>query len=179
MPELETATFGAGCFWCIEAVLLRIRGIESVTSGYMGGNVPNPSYEAVCTGRTGHAEVVQVKFHPDQLSYTQLLDVFWQLHDPTTLNRQGPDVGTQYRSAIFYHNAEQQRIALASKEQWDKSGKLAGPIVTEITAASTFYPAEDYHQDFFNKNPRNFYCRINILPKFKKLGLLKESDVSP
>jgi peptide-methionine (S)-S-oxide reductase len=144
----------------------------------MGGTVPHPSYEAVCTGRTGHAEVVQVKFQPDELSYEKLLDVFWQLHDPTTLNRQGPDVGTQYRSAIFYHSPEQQRIAIASKETWDRSGKLHGPIVTEITPASTFYAAEDYHQDFFNNNPTNFYCRVNILPKFKKLGLLKDSDLA-
>jgi peptide-methionine (S)-S-oxide reductase len=176
MPQLETATFGAGCFWCVEAVLLRISGVESVTSGYMGGAMPNPTYEAVCTGQTGHAEVVQVKFNPEQLPFDQLLDVFWQLHDPTTLNRQGADIGTQYRSAIFYHTERQRRAAEASKQKWNESGQLHGAIVTEITAASDFYSAEGYHQDFFNKNPSNAYCRINILPKFKKLGLLKESD---
>ncbi len=178
MPELETATFGAGCFWCVESVLLRIKGVESVTSGYMGGTLPNPSYEAVCTGRTGHAEVVQVKFDPATLPYEKLLDIFWQLHDPTTLNAQGPDTGTQYRSAIFFHSPEQRQIAEASKQKWDKSGKFDRPIVTEITEATAFYPAEGYHQDFFNKNPQNYYCRINILPKFKKLGLLKESDLT-
>jgi peptide-methionine (S)-S-oxide reductase len=176
MPQLETATFGAGCFWCVEAVLLRIDGIESVASGYMGGEVPNPTYEAVCTGRTGHAEVVQVKFDPQRLPYTKLLDIFWQLHDPTTLNRQGPDVGTQYRSAIFHHSDQQRQQAEESKRQWNAPQHYAGAIVTEITPASEFYQAEAYHQDFFNKNPSNAYCRINILPKFKKLGLLRESD---
>jgi peptide-methionine (S)-S-oxide reductase len=177
MPEqTETATLGAGCFWCVESVLLRIKGVQSVTSGYAGGDVANPSYDEVCTGRTGHAEVVQITFDPTILPFDKLLDVFWQLHDPTTLNRQGPDIGTQYRSVIFYHSPEQRETAIASKEKWDKTGKFQNPIVTEITEAPTFYPAESYHQDFFNKNPTNIYCRINILPKFKKLGLLKESD---
>jgi peptide-methionine (S)-S-oxide reductase len=176
MPNIETVTLGAGCFWCVESVLLRIKGVESVVSGYMGGTVANPTYQAVCTGLTGHAEVVQVKFDRDVISFDELLDVFWQLHDPTTLNRQGPDVGTQYRSAIFYHTDEQRQTAEASKQKWDKSRKIKGSIVTEITPAGVFYPAEDYHQDFFNKNPGNAYCRVNILPKFKKLGLLKPSD---
>ncbi len=176
MPELETTTLGAGCFWCIEAVLLRFKGVESVTSGYMGGQLPNPTYEQVCSGRTGHAEVVQVKFDPKVLAFSDLLDVFWQLHDPTTLNRQGFDVGTQYRSAIFYHSPQQREQAELSKKKWNESGKFSDPIVTEITEASEFYPAEAYHQDYFNKNPRNPYCRANILPKFKKLGLLKDSD---
>jgi peptide-methionine (S)-S-oxide reductase len=174
--ELETITLGAGCFWCIEAVLLRIKGVESVVSGYMGGQIVNPTYEQVCTGRTGHAEVVQVRFDPEVMPLDQLLDVFWQLHDPTTLNRQGFDVGTQYRSAIFYHDAEQKEAAQKSKDKWNESGKFRDPIVTEITAASEFYKAEAYHQDYFAKNPRNPYCRANILPKFKKLGLLKPSD---
>lgn len=175
--ESETITFGAGCFWCVEAVFLRIKGVESAVSGYMGGKNPNPTYEQVCTGRTGHAEVVQVKFDPNTLPLEKLLDVFWQLHDPTTLNRQGFDVGTQYRSAIFYHAPEQKAAAEQSKKKWNESGKFKDPIVTEITPASEFYKAEDYHQDYFNKNPGNPYCRANILPKFKKLGLLKESDL--
>jgi methionine-S-sulfoxide reductase len=176
MPQLETVTLGAGCFWCVEAVLLRIKGVESVTSGYMGGTLVNPTYEAVCTGRTGHAEVVQVKFDPERLSFDELLDVFWQLHDPTTLNRQGPDIGTQYRSAIFYHTPAQRELAEASKKKWNSPERYNGAIVTEITAASDFYAAEGDHQDYFNKNPSNSYCRINILPKFKKLGLLRDSD---
>jgi peptide-methionine (S)-S-oxide reductase len=178
MANVETGTFGAGCFWCVESVLLRIKGVESVTSGYMGGHVKDPTYEAVCSGQTGHAEVVQVKIDPNEISFDQLLDIFWQLHDPTTLNRQGPDVGTQYRSAVFYHSDKQRETAESSKAKWDESGKLDGPIVTEISPATEYFAAEAYHQDFFNKNPGNSYCRANILPKFKKLGLLKESDVS-
>ena len=174
MPELETVTLGAGCFWCIEAVLLRVKGIESCVSGYMGGQTRNPTYEQVCTGLTGHAEVVEVKFDPQKLSFEQLLDVFWQLHDPTTLNRQGADVGTQYRSAIYYHSEAQREAAEKSKKKWDESGKFKNPIVTEITEASVFYAAEDYHQDYFNKNPRNPYCRATIIPKLRKLDLLKD-----
>lgn len=173
MPELETITFGAGCFWCIEAVLLKVKGVDSVVSGYMGGEVVNPTYEQVCTGLTGHAEVVEVKFDPKVISFDELLEVFWQLHDPTTLNRQGHDVGTQYRSAIFYHTDEQRDAAEKSKKKWDESGKFRDPIVTEITRATVFYPAEDYHQNYFAKNPRNPYCRANIIPKLKKLDLLK------
>jgi peptide-methionine (S)-S-oxide reductase len=176
MSELETVTLGAGCFWCIEAVLDRIKGVESVESGYMGGKLENPSYEDVCTGLTGHAEVVRVKFDPQELPFEKLLDIFWQLHDPTQVNRQGPDTGTQYRSAIFYHTDEQRDAAEKSKKKWDESGKLSGPIVTEITRASKFYPAENYHQEFFARNPNNVYCQINILPKFKKLGLLRENE---
>lgn len=173
MPELETITFGAGCFWCIEAVLLKVKGVDSVVSGYMGGEFPNPTYEMVCTGQTGHAEVVQVKFDPEVLSRDELFEIFWQLHDPTTLNRQGHDIGTQYRSAIFYHTDDQKEAAEKSKQKWDESGKFRDPIVTEITRASEFYPAEDYHQNYFAKNPRNPYCRANIIPKLKKLDLLK------
>lgn len=173
---MEKITLGAGCFWCIEAVLDRIKGVESVVSGYMGGDTENPTYEQICTGTTNHAEVVEVTFDPEVISFDKLMDVFWQLHDPTTLNRQGFDVGTQYRSAIFYHNDEQREIAEASKKKWDAAGKFKSPIVTEITAASVFYPAEMYHQEYFAKNPRDRYCRANILPKFQKLGLLQESD---
>lgn len=176
MPELETVTLGAGCFWCIEAVLLRVKGIDSVVSGYMGGQTRNPTYEQVCTGLTGHAEVVEVKFDPEKLPLEKLLDVFWQLHDPTTLNRQGADVGTQYRSAIYYHNDDQREAAEKSKKKWDESGKFKNPIVTEITKASEFYAAEDYHQDYFNKNPRNPYCRATIIPKLRKLDLLKDDN---
>ena len=176
MPELEKITFGAGCFWCVEAVFDRIEGIEEVTSGYMGGRTLNPTYKDICTGLTGHAEVVEVKFDPKKLPLDKLLDIFWQLHDPTTLNRQGPDVGTQYRSAIFYSSEKQKEAAEASKEKWNKSRQFRGKIVTEITEEDTFYPAEGYHQEYFAKNPEDRYCRYNILPKFKKLGLLKKSD---
>ncbi len=168
------ATFGAGCFWCVEAVLEQVDGVLSVTSGYMGGDVENPTYNAVCTGATGHAEVVQVTFDPDVLSYEALLEWFWKLHDPTTLNRQGGDRGTQYRSAIFYHDDAQRAAAIASKEKKDASGAFADPIVTEITAASTFYKAEVKHQDYYrlNKN-ENPYCPAVIAPKLEKLGLKK------
>lgn len=174
--ELETITFGAGCFWCIEAVLDRIEGVEEVTSGYMGGQTLNPTYQQICTGLTGHAEVVQVQFDPKKLPLDKLLDIFWKLHDPTQLNRQGPDVGTQYRSAIFYTTKEQKEAAEKSKKKWNATRQYRGKIVTEITEASVFYPAEGYHQEYFAKNPEDRYCRYNILPKFKKLGLLKKSD---
>ena len=173
--ELETITLGAGCFWCIEAILDRVKGVESVVSGYMGGDIKNPTYEQVCTGRTGHAEVVQVVFDPKVISLDGLLHIFWQLHDPTTLNRQGADVGTQYRSAIFYHSPEQKETAEKSKAKWNASGKFNAPIVTEISAISEFYKAEDYHQEFFARNPGNPYCNYNIPPKLKKLGLLKDN----
>lgn len=170
----RTATFGAGCFWCVEAVLEQVDGVLSVTSGYMGGDVENPSYRAVCTGATGHAEVVQVTFDPDVLSYEALLEWFWKLHDPTTLNRQGGDRGTQYRSAIFYHDDAQRDAAIASKAKKDESGTFADPIVTEITAASTFYEAEVSHQDYYRLNKdKNPYCPAVIAPKLDKLGLKK------
>ena len=164
----ETVTLGAGCFWCIEAVLEQIEGISDVTSGYMGGTIENPTYEQICTGTTNHAEVVEVTFDPNVISFEKLMDVFWQLHDPTTLNRQGFDVGTQYRSAVFYHNDEQRKIAEASKKKWDASGTWPNPIVTEITAAEIFYPAEIYHQDYFALNGKKSYCRVHIRPKLKK-----------
>ncbi len=170
-PNRELVTLGAGCFWCVEAVLERVDGILEVTSGYMGGDLENPSYEAVCTGRTGHAEVVQVAFDPSRLSFEELLGWFWRLHDPTTLNRQGADTGTQYRSAIFYHSEAQKNAAEASKAEMDASGAFASPIVTEIVPASTFWPAEAYHQDFYRLNPNQPYCRAVIPPKLEKLGL--------
>lgn len=165
----EIATLGAGCFWCVEAVLEQLDGVVDVTSGYMGGHVENPSYQAVCTGATGHAEVVQVTFDPSVLPYEALLDWFWRLHDPTTLNRQGADVGTQYRSAIYVHSAEQREKAEASKAAAQAS--FASPIVTEITDASTYYLAEDDHQDYYVQNKSGSYCRAVIAPKLKKLEL--------
>jgi len=165
----QLATFGAGCFWCIEAGLELLDGVIDVTSGYGGGKVDNPTYQQVCGGDTGHAEVVQVTFDPARISYAQLLEWFFKMHDPTTLNRQGPDQGTQYRSAIFFHSEEQQKQALAviAKVQ----PKFGDPIVTEVVAAPRFWPAEAYHQDYFRNNPNAGYCRAMIAPKLSKLGL--------
>ena len=148
---MEKATFGAGCFWGVEAAFRQIKGVTATTVGYLGGTLENPTYRDVCTGRTGHAEVVEVDFDPAQVSYNDLLNVFWENHDPTTLNRQGPDVGTQYRSAIFYHTPEQKAAAEASKAQQEQSGRYRRPIVTEITPTSAFYAAEDYHQQYLEK----------------------------
>ena len=167
----EIATFGAGCFWCVEAVLQNLGGVLDVSSGYTGGKTKNPTYQEICTGKTGHAEVVRVTFDPKKISYPDLLAYFWKLHDPTTLNRQGADEGTQYRSAIFYHSEAQRAAAEASKKKLDASGAHAHPVVTEITAASAFYPAEKKHQDFYNNNRAYPYCRAVILPKLKKLGM--------
>ena len=169
----ELATFGAGCFWCVEAVLEQLEGVVDVTSGYMGGKVKNPTYEQVCSGASGHAEVVQMKFDPKKIGYDKLLDYFWKLHDPTTLNRQGADVGTQYRSAIFYHGEAQKKAAEASKKKKDASGSFKRPIVTEIKSASRYYVAENYHQDFYRLNKRYPYCRAVIVPKLDKLDLKK------
>ena len=156
---METATFGAGCFWGVEESFRQIPGVLDTAVGYLGGHTQNPSYQDVCTDETGHAEVVQVTYDPAKVSYEQLLNVFWESHDPTTLNRQGPDVGTQYRSAIFFHSPEQERIARASKEKVQASGKFRRPIVTEITPASTFYRAEDYHQKYLAKRGVS-HCHI-------------------
>jgi peptide-methionine (S)-S-oxide reductase len=165
----ETATFGTGCFWCTEAVFQQIRGVKKVVSGYTGGQRPNPTYEQICTGTTGHAEAIQITYDPAVVSYPELLEVFWRSHDPTTLNRQGNDVGTQYRSAIFYHTDRQRELAEKYKRKVDEAGVFASPIVTEITPAATFYPAEAYHQNFFNDNPRQPYCRAVVGPKVEKL----------
>jgi peptide-methionine (S)-S-oxide reductase len=166
--KLETATIGGGCFWCAEAVFQRIPGVKSVTSGFAGGTVPKPSYEQVCTGTTGHAEVIQLTFDPAVLSYDKLLEIFWEAHDPTTLNRQGNDEGTQYRSIILYANDAQKKAAEASKARAAKRFKK--PIVTEIVPLKAFYPAEDYHQDYYNSNKsKNSYCQFVITPKLKKL----------
>lgn len=151
MTQLEKATFGAGCFWGVELGFRKVPGVTATAAGYLGGTLPNPTYEDVCTGRTGHAEVVEVTYDPSKVGYDDLLTVFWTSHDPTTLNRQGPDRGTQYRSAIFYHNADQKTAATASKERWNGSGRFSGPIVTEITPASPFYRAEEYHQRYLEK----------------------------
>lgn len=166
---IQTATFGSGCFWCTEAVFQRLKGVESVVSGYSGGRLKNPTYQQVCQGTTGHAEVVQITYDPSVISYKELLEVFWKLHDPTTLNRQGHDTGTQYRSAVFYHSDQQKALAEFYKTQLDKSGAYANPVVTEITQFSAFYPAEDDHQNYFRDNPENGYCRAVINPKMDKL----------
>jgi len=171
VPEgAEVATLGAGCFWCTEAVYRRLDGVISVTSGYTGGKVKNPTYQQICEGDTGHAEVVVVVFDPKKIAYERILAWFWDLHDPTTLNRQGADQGTQYRSAIFYHSEEQKKVAEASKKAAQANFK--DPIVTEITKAPEFYPAENYHQDYYSENKsKNPYCRMVIEPKLKKLKL--------
>jgi peptide-methionine (S)-S-oxide reductase len=167
--ELQKATFGSGCFWCSEAVFQQIKGVRSVVSGYSGGVLNNPTYEAVCTGQTGHAEVIQITFDPQQVSYPELLEVFWQTHDPTTLNRQGADVGTQYRSVIFYHSPEQKEQAEHYKSELDKEHAFRKPIVTEITEFSEFFPAEDYHQNYYNLHKGQGYCAAVIRPKVSKV----------
>ncbi|MBX7151224.1 peptide-methionine (S)-S-oxide reductase MsrA [bacterium] len=165
---LDTATFGAGCFWCVEAVFQRLKGVQSVTSGYSGGNVDNPTYQQVCTGQTGHAEVCQITYDPKQIGFLDLLEVFFQTHDPTTLNQQGGDHGTQYRSAIFYHNDEQRQLAEKVKTELNAAGAYPNPIVTEIAAFKKFYKAEDYHQNYFNANGNQPYCSYVIKPKLEK-----------
>jgi peptide-methionine (S)-S-oxide reductase len=166
--KFEKATFGAGCFWCVEAIFELVKGVSKVQSGYSGGHVKNPSYKEVCTGTTGHAEVCQITFDPNVISYIELLEIFWQTHDPTTLNRQGNDVGTQYRSAIFYHTPEQKRLAEEMKKRLNNEHIWADPIVTEIAAFDKFYPAEDYHDDYYSRNPNQPYCSLVITPKVKK-----------
>jgi len=164
----EIATLAGGCFWCLEAVYDDLKGIVDVVSGYAGGHVPDPSYQEVCGGRTGHAEVVQITFDPQEISFRQILEVFFTIHDPTTLNRQGADVGNQYRSAIYYHSPEQEQIARQVIAEIQAAGIWSDPLVTEVTALSTFYPAEDYHQEYFRRNPYQGYCRAVIAPKVAK-----------
>ena len=166
--ETDTITFGAGCFWCVEAVFQRVNGVISVKSGYCGGHVKNPAYREVCEGTTGHAEVCLIVFNPKQVSVETLLSVFWQTHDPTTLNRQGNDVGTQYRSAIFYHDENQKMLAHKFRDDLNKSAAFDKPIVTEISPFSIFYPAEDYHQNYYNQNTEQPYCSYIIAPKLDK-----------
>jgi peptide-methionine (S)-S-oxide reductase len=170
---LEIATVGGGCFWCTEAVMERLPGVTDVVSGYMGGHVSEPTYEQVCTKTTGHAEVIQVHFDPSQISYQEILEVFWQAHDPTTLDRQGADSGSQYRSVIFAHSDEQKQVAEESKAALDASGAYDSPAVTEITAASDFWEAEKEHQDFYRLNPNFGYCRAVIHPKLQKLKMVE------
>lgn len=175
--DFKIATFGAGCFWCVEAVFQSLVGVDTVISGYMGGKIPNPTYREICTGKTGHAEVVQIKYDPSQVSYSKLLEIFWQTHDPTTLNRQGADVGTQYRSAIFYHDLEQQELAVLIKSKLEQAKAFDKPIVTEIVAASTFYPAEEYHQNYYRLNEQAPYCQFVIRPKMDKLERVFKDDL--
>jgi peptide-methionine (S)-S-oxide reductase len=168
----QLATFGAGCFWCVEAVFQNLQGVERVVSGYEGGTLPNPTYRQICTGQTGHAEVIQVTFDPGVISYEELLEVFWKTHDPTTPNRQGNDVGTQYRSVVFYHSEEQRTLAETWKQRLNDEGAFPVPIVTEISPASTFYPAEDYHQNYYNEHGYEPYCLFVVRPKVDKVKRL-------
>ncbi len=165
---MKTATFGGGCFWCVEAVFQQVKGVQAVVSGYSGGRVAHPSYQQVCTGLTGHAEVCQITYDPDVVSYPELLEVFWRTHDPTTLNRQGPDVGTQYRSVIFVHDAEQRDLALEYKKKLNDAKVFRGHIVTQIVPFRAFYPAEPYHQNYYRNNPYQGYCQYVIVPKLEK-----------
>jgi len=164
----ETATFGQGCFWCSEAIFTNLKGVISVTSGYSGGTVPSPTYEQVCSGNTGHAEAINITFYPNLISYKQLLEAFWGSHDPTTLNRQGGDIGTQYRSVVFYHNEAQKETAEKVKKELDASGAFSGSIVTEIVPFTNFYPAEDYHQEYYKFHGSAPYCQMVIKPKVEK-----------
>ncbi len=170
MPDVrtDTITLGAGCFWCVETIYEQLRGVLSVESGYSGGTTVNPTYREVCTGETGHAEVCQIAYDPETIHFEDILDIFWSIHDPTTLNRQGADVGTQYRSVIFYNSEEQQKIAEESKRKLNESGAFKQPIVTEIVPLVKFYKAEDYHQDYFKNNPEVPYCNVVISPKVEK-----------
>lgn len=174
---LAITTFGNGCFWCTEAIFQRLKGVEKVVSGYSGGKVKNPTYKEVCSGLTGHAEVIQITYDPATLSFEELLEVFWKTHDPTTLNRQGADVGTQYRSAIFYHTEEQKNTATEYRKKLDASGAFDNPIVTEVTAFTEFYPAEDYHQNYYNLNGTAPYCSFVIQPKLEKFQQVFKSKL--
>ena len=165
---LDTATFGAGCFWCVEAVFLELKGVVKVVSGYSGGETKNPTYKEVCSGTTGHVEVCQILYNPKEISFKDLLEAFWQTHDPTTINRQGNDFGTQYRSVVFYHNDEQKELAQKYKMELDKSGAFTKPIITAIEPFTVFYAAEDYHQNYFNLNSEQPYCSFMIKPKLEK-----------
>ena len=169
MAQTETATLGGGCFWCVEAVYQRVEGVLSVKPGYAGGHVKNPTYKEICTGQTGHAEVAQIEFDPAQVTYEQILNVFWQAHDPTTLNRQGNDTGPQYRSVIFYHSDKQKQVAEKSENGADESNYWPDPIVTQITLLDNYSDAEDYHHNYYNDNPNQPYCIFVIKPKLDKL----------
>jgi peptide-methionine (S)-S-oxide reductase len=173
----EVVTFGAGCFWCVEAIFQQVEGVVKVESGYSGGMIKNPTYKEVCSGNTGHAEVVQVTFDPKKIGFDKILEIFWKTHDPTTLNRQGADEGTQYRSAVFYHNEEQRKTAEAWKIKLNDEHVFPNPIVTEITAFTTFYPAEDYHQDYYDLNGHNPYCQVVIKPKLEKFNKVFKENI--
>jgi peptide-methionine (S)-S-oxide reductase len=166
--QFQVATFGAGCFWCTEAVFLNVKGVTKVVSGYSGGKIKNPTYREICSGLTGHAEVTQITFDPTKVSFEELLEVFWNTHDPTTLNKQGADEGTQYRSVVFYHNAYQQQKAEEYKKQLEAAHTFKNPIVTEISPLTNYYPAEDYHQNYFELNPNQSYCQYVVRPKVEK-----------
>jgi peptide-methionine (S)-S-oxide reductase len=168
ITEIQVATFGAGCFWCTEAVFLQVKGVLKVVSGYSGGNLKNPSYREICTGQTGHAEVTQITYDATQVSFEELLQVFWNTHDPTTLNRQGADTGTQYRSVVFFHTDEQKKLAESYRNQLTTAQTFKSPIVTEISPITNFYPAEDYHQNYFELNPNQSYCTYVVRPKVEK-----------
>jgi peptide-methionine (S)-S-oxide reductase len=175
--ETETATLANGCFWCTEAIFKRIKGIKSVISGYAGGDIKNPSYDQVCMGTTGHAESIHLKFDPNIISFEKILDIFWNTHDPTTLNRQGNDIGTQYRSAIFYHNEKQREVAEKSKRDLETKGIFKNPIVTEITPFKNFYVAEDYHKNYYDNHQEAPYCSFVIEPKIHKLFMKYEKEI--
>lgn len=166
--HLDTVTLGAGCFWCVEAIFQQLKGVYSVESGYSGGNVKNPTYKEVCTGTTGHAEVCQITYDPQEISFTEILEVFWKTHDPTTPDRQGGDIGPQYRSAVFYHTNQQKNLAEEMKAKLDAAGVWQDPVVTEVTAFTVFYKAEDYHQEYYFQNTRQPYCSAVITPKLEK-----------
>jgi peptide-methionine (S)-S-oxide reductase len=174
---LARATFGGGCFWCTEAVFQKLKGVHSVVSGYTGGSSKNPTYKQICTGTTGHAEAIQITFDPAVVSFEDLLEIFWKTHDPTTRNRQGNDVGTQYRSVIFYHSADQKHLAEEYKQKLDAAGVFAGPIVTEIVPATDFYRAEAYHQNYYAENSTQPYCQVIIGPKLEKLKKVFQSKL--
>lgn len=178
-PEWKLATFGNGCFWCTEAVFQRLKGVEKVEPGYSGGHVENPTYEQVCTGTTGHAESIQISYDPSIVPYDQLLEVFWKTHDPTTKNRQGNDIGPQYRSVVFYHDEEQKRLADGYKMKLEEERIWNRPIVTEIVPFSRFWPAEDYHRNYYNNNPSKGYCSVVITPKIEKLKKIFKDRLKP
>lgn len=177
--ENKIATFGTGCFWCSEAIFDQLNGVVEVKPGYSGGTVKNPTYKEVCTGETGHAEVIRIEYNPGVISYKELLEVFWKTHDPTTLNRQGADVGTQYRSVIFYHDSDQEKEARAYKKALEEAEIWSNPIVTEISLATAFYYAEDYHNDYYANNPANGYCNFVITPKIEKFKKVFSEKLKP
>jgi peptide-methionine (S)-S-oxide reductase len=173
----DTATFGAGCFWCVEAIFQNLNGVQSVQSGYAGGNIKNPSYKEVCNGNTGHAEVCQIIFDPSKITFSELLEVFWKTHDPTTLNRQGNDMGTQYRSVIFYHTTEQKLLAEQYKKQINDEKAFQNPVITEIVPFTNYYAAEEYHQNYYNLNSEEGYCKFLIQPKLEKFEKIFKNKI--